>query len=378
MKKIAGSIGTIALVGAVVAAGTGAFFTDTEVSKGNIFTAGAINIEISNITHEGNDDGEAGFSLNEDAISFSFADLKPLDQGKVSFDLTNTDNPAYVCVMVEETGNAENGRTSAEKAAGDVSGNGGELGQFLSFNFGNASGTLDDISGTWQNLGTGPIGSSTTVPAVLEYGFGDFDSNGDVVHSTAGDVNLAQTDSLTATISFQAVQARHNADYDCDELNVVVDDNDNNEGNTNPTDPEGENPETTDPIVFSLVEDEDDGRSENEINEANGWPYVSWEINGDEIEFSFHNPTGITVGPFPFEYRIDDEAAGTDDHNVKGATVPSGPYAGETWGDSYNFVNVPANSTETVTLTGNEKIQVRLVVGPERDYDFTWITFEAN
>jgi len=87
IKKITGSIGVIALVGTVVAAGTGAFFTDTEVSQGNIFTAGAINIEISNITHTGVNvsNEEVGFSVNNDAMSFSFADLKPLDHGKVSF-----------------------------------------------------------------------------------------------------------------------------------------------------------------------------------------------------------------------------------------------------------------------------------------------------
>jgi len=130
--------------------------------------------------------------------------------------------------------------------------------------------------------------------------------------------------------------------------------------------------------VFALVETEDDGRANNSANEGSDRPHVTWEIDGDKIHFTFHNPTNISVGPFPFEYRIDDEAAGTDVHGVEGITIPSGPYAGQVWGPSYNFVNVPANSTETLTLTGNSKIQVRLVVGPERDYDFTWITFEAN
>jgi len=144
--------------------------------------------------------------------------------------------------MVEETGNAENGRNEAEKAAGDTTagnpGNGnGELGQFLSFNFAGESGTLQAISGTWHNLGTGEIGTGSTTSAQLEYGFGDFDTNGNVVPSTAEDVNLAQTDSLTAKISFQAVQARHNDNFDCADLNE--DDN----TNPNPNDPEPEGPE---------------------------------------------------------------------------------------------------------------------------------------
>ncbi|OHA31899.1 MAG: hypothetical protein A2928_02150 [Candidatus Taylorbacteria bacterium RIFCSPLOWO2_01_FULL_45_15b] len=46
MKKILLSLGTIAIVGALVAGATGAFFNDTEVSANNVFTAGAIDLKV--------------------------------------------------------------------------------------------------------------------------------------------------------------------------------------------------------------------------------------------------------------------------------------------------------------------------------------------
>lgn len=46
MKKIIMSLGTLLFATAVVAGGTGAFFSDTETSPGNVFTAGAIDLQI--------------------------------------------------------------------------------------------------------------------------------------------------------------------------------------------------------------------------------------------------------------------------------------------------------------------------------------------
>ena len=46
MKKILLSLGTIAIVGALVAGATGAFFNDTETSTGNVFTAGSIDLKV--------------------------------------------------------------------------------------------------------------------------------------------------------------------------------------------------------------------------------------------------------------------------------------------------------------------------------------------
>lgn len=222
MKKILTSLGMIAFAGAIVASGTGAFFSDTETSTGNIFTAGSVTVDIKNISHEGINvtDDLVGFTVSTTSnnISFAFSDLKPMDHGKVIYELENGANEAFMCVKVEETSNHENGRNSAEIAAGDTtSGSGnGELGQFLSFNFGTATGTLADISGSWQNLGI--VGAGSTTSSTIEYGFGVF--NGSTLElDPLAKYNLAQTDSLKADISFYAVQTRHNAEFDCASLN---------------------------------------------------------------------------------------------------------------------------------------------------------------
>ncbi|MES2966749.1 MAG: TasA family protein, partial [Patescibacteria group bacterium] len=48
MKKIITSVGMIVFIGALVAGGTGAFFSDTETSTANVFTAGAIDLKVDN------------------------------------------------------------------------------------------------------------------------------------------------------------------------------------------------------------------------------------------------------------------------------------------------------------------------------------------
>jgi len=51
MKRILLSLGMIVFIGGVVAGATGAFFSDTETSSGNTFTAGAIDLKIDSTSH---------------------------------------------------------------------------------------------------------------------------------------------------------------------------------------------------------------------------------------------------------------------------------------------------------------------------------------
>mgnify|MGYP001600450916 FL=1 len=48
MKKILLSLSMVAAVAVLAVGATGAFFSDTETSTGNIFTAGAIDLQIDN------------------------------------------------------------------------------------------------------------------------------------------------------------------------------------------------------------------------------------------------------------------------------------------------------------------------------------------
>lgn len=217
MKRIISSGVMLVALLALVAGGTGAFFSDTETSTGNVFAAGAIDIAITDIAHTPSEPNLVGFTENTNGWSFSFSDLKPLDKGTVTYTLSNQDNEAYVCAMVEEKSNNDNNINDPETTAGDVTPGlgGGELGQFLNFKFGTQSGSLAAISGVWQTVGTIP--SPGILPTAIDYCFGTFSGSNCV--AGAGNDNLAQTDSLTADVKFYAVQTRNNPNFSCASLN---------------------------------------------------------------------------------------------------------------------------------------------------------------
>ena len=98
MKKILMSLGVIVAVGAIVAGATGAFFSDSETSVGNTFTAGDIDLQIDNESYAidynipGYDNPvgalvastHTSWELTDLTIEkfFDFVDLKPGDMGE--------------------------------------------------------------------------------------------------------------------------------------------------------------------------------------------------------------------------------------------------------------------------------------------------------
>jgi predicted ribosomally synthesized peptide with SipW-like signal peptide len=215
--RILASLGMIVFVAAIVASATGAFFSDEETSTGNTFTAGEVDLEITDLSHIYNGDPGNAPEFTDDGISFDLADMKPLDNGTITYDLENSSNEVHLCAAVAETGNNDNGINEPEGEAGDVTdGDGnGELGQFLSFLFGSTTSTLD---GSWQSLGI--LGGGDTASSSIEYCFGDF-VGGSCQLDPGAEYNLAQTDSLTADVHFYAVQTRNNADFQCSDLPPV-------------------------------------------------------------------------------------------------------------------------------------------------------------
>jgi len=223
-KLLSAGVAVIA-VAFIAVGGTGAFFSDQEASVGNAFAAGAIDIAIEDITHNFDGDvsttNQPGFSVPEDNgnnIRFALDDLKPLDEGEVSYRLSNRGNDAKVCAMVEENDNDENGLTDPESDAGDSSASAGELQDFMSFQFGNDSGTLSDISGQWFDAGD--LTAGATSDSSIGYCFGDYTGSGNCGEgSNSANDNRAQTDIMTADITFEAVQTRNNDDFQCSDLN---------------------------------------------------------------------------------------------------------------------------------------------------------------
>lgn len=134
MKKIITSLGMILFVGALVAGGTGAFFSDTETSVGNVFTAGAIDLTVDSEAHyngsiclpnlqteqnltdytwQGGEEYPVGLpctgtweATNLGAQTFfNFLDVKPGDEGENTISLHIDSNPAWACVDVNITKN---------------------------------------------------------------------------------------------------------------------------------------------------------------------------------------------------------------------------------------------------------------------------------
>jgi len=85
MKKIFLSIAVIATVAAIVVGATTAYFSDTETSTGNTFSAGTIDIAV---------DGENPWQSTD---QYNLVDMKPSQVGYISFTINNVgSNPANV------------------------------------------------------------------------------------------------------------------------------------------------------------------------------------------------------------------------------------------------------------------------------------------
>ncbi len=258
----------VILVGAAVAGGTGAFFSDTESSLGNTFTAGAIDLQVDNESYyNGVFSTSTSWELADLTIQkfFDFLDLKPGDTGEDTISLHVNNNDAYLCAKVTLTSNNENACNEPEglvDASCDNPGAGqGELASSVNFLW-----WADDGDNVLENnesvISQGPIGAlglggSTTVSladsqtniwtgtggpvpgGVTHYigkawcfgvlgaaplpqdGLGTTsprtpaNSTGGITCNGSQLNNSTQTDSLTADVTFTATQSRNNPGFLC-------------------------------------------------------------------------------------------------------------------------------------------------------------------
>jgi predicted ribosomally synthesized peptide with SipW-like signal peptide len=256
------SLGAIVFVGAVAWGATGAFFSDTETSSGNTFSAGDIDLKIDNTSYVTSPTGALVTSPNNtwtisdltNQLFFSFADLKPGDVGEDTISVHAGSNDAYACMAADINSTPENGLNEPEVGAGDVTDGtqGGELQNFLNFAFWNDdgdnvyetnegpitfSGTAASLfNGVWHTIadsGTGaPIPGSATRYVGKAWCFGTLTpapytaaatgtpivSGTGFTCSGAGDNNIAQTDGINVDVSFYATQARNNGSFLCSGL----------------------------------------------------------------------------------------------------------------------------------------------------------------
>lgn len=279
MKKLLTSAALILSALGIAAAGsTGAFFSDTETSSGNTFTAGAIDLKIDNTSYY-NGQPNLGTTWTLDDLSntlhkfFDFSDIKPGDIGEDTISIHVNTNDAYLCANVKLTSNNDNGINEAESEVDTTDGPGqGELAGAVNFLWWADDGDNvleqdETIISQGPIVAIGPVGSSafvtladsstniwTGVPGPLlgnttEYigkgwcfgaitvakepqdGLGQVGTpenpnnvpNGPDVRAEgflcdgSSLNNSTQTDSLTADVSFEATQSRNNPGFLCDD-----------------------------------------------------------------------------------------------------------------------------------------------------------------
>ena len=98
------------------------FFSDTETSTGNTFTAGAIDLTVDNESYVTGPDGELMASPNTSwelddltgQLFFNFSDLKPGDIGEDTISLHVDSNDAYLCSAVQITDDSDQSCTEPE------------------------------------------------------------------------------------------------------------------------------------------------------------------------------------------------------------------------------------------------------------------------
>lgn len=119
-KKILVSLSVIAAVAAIAVGGTVAYFSDTETSTGNTFTAGDLDLKIdSECTYNGQVQKFCTWlekDLTEGDLFFNFADIKPGDSGEDTISLHVNSNDACGFVKIAKTSDYDNSCTEPESA----------------------------------------------------------------------------------------------------------------------------------------------------------------------------------------------------------------------------------------------------------------------
>lgn len=170
--RILASVAMLVFVGAVVASSTGAFFSDTETSTGNTFTAGDIDLQIDNESYaldfnipEFNGVPTGALVQNPanswdqtDLIAgthrfFDFQDVKPGDYGEDTISIHVGSNDAWMCAAARITDDSDQSCTEPEMADDPTCtdpGGDGELDDIINFAF-----WADDGDNVYEPAGDG-------------------------------------------------------------------------------------------------------------------------------------------------------------------------------------------------------------------------------
>ena len=411
------SLGVVVFVAALSWGATGAFFSDSETSTGNTFTAGDIDLQIDNESYVTNNAGVLVASpANSWAMSnltnqlfFSFEDVKPGDVGEDTISVHVGSNDAWACMAADITATPENTLVDPETDAGDVGpalGDNGELQTYLNFSFWKDDG--DNVyevgesqitqltgpaggifNGSWVALAdsaNGPalVGDTTsyvakawcfgtlTPNAVAQDGLGKTvgATNGPLVRGTgvtcngSGNNNAAQTDGVAVDVSFYAVQSRNNGQFLCSSLPAFVG-------------------TTTAPAVVVVTDDTLATTSGQVIASPSKWLFYN-DSNDTVMTLNQFGPTGVNeIVPGPdsvgaAQMTLHDAAARYNIATYKYKDVKLADIGTL----SYRIYDASASSETpylhfNVDLLNNDTWQNRLVQVPTGVVANTWTTVDA-
>ena len=258
---------------------TNAFFSDTETSTGNTFTAGSVDLKVDSTAHYAGlvctnvntvDVPNYMWTLENQSVPttrpdlfqkpcngtwlatnlgtsnkfFDYTDIKPGDMGENTISLDVKDNDAWMCAKVQTTSVknmlpkyltfawwADNGNNIYDGNESLLFGGPVTLAQMLASpqSFGGAINfTLADNRPLNIFGDIGPIPGAQTRYLSVAWCFGTMTPNKGVGNgftcSGVGDQNDAQLDNVTGTLIFDAIQSRNNAGFLCPESALLYPD----------------------------------------------------------------------------------------------------------------------------------------------------------
>ena len=236
-KKILVSLSVIAAVAAIAIGGTVAYFSDTETSTGNTFTAGSLDLKVDSTCHywtDANADGQyedvvcdnfgnwSETDLGPAYKFFNFSDVKPGDKGENTISLKPVNNDAYICAYVMNLMNDDNGLTEPESIVDTTNGVGnGELQQNIHLKIWKDNGDgndYDPCDNVWE-AGEQVLVEDTVIDNNNGAWFlGQITGNTKSCLGVAWNVpttvgNVIQSDKVSADIMFYAEQVRNNPNF---------------------------------------------------------------------------------------------------------------------------------------------------------------------
>jgi len=227
-KKILISLAVIGVVAAIAIGGTIAYFSDTETSTGNTFTAGKLDLIFRKEVSLGQWEEVLGEPL------FTVTDMKPGDSDEVTVDLVVDNNPACGKVTINVTSDKDNSCTEPEllddTTCSDPDGD-GELNDQVNFlvwkdNGAGANACNNVLDTDETSLVSGPLTGNvvysigdlpTTTPDCygIAYCFGAWVVGTPYTCDGQNVNNAAQTDSFAANLIIDALQKRHQYEPNC-------------------------------------------------------------------------------------------------------------------------------------------------------------------